>query len=157
MLPKPPNDASTARLRAARIADAESMAAIEHAEGGHGRWTGESFLQELRTAWSWAWVLEAAGGRVVGFLVVWRVADEAHLLNIAVDTTWRKQGLGRTMLMGLRSWCQEQGLTKILLELRAHNSAALRLYESCGFVTSGQRANYYADTGEDALLMECVV
>ncbi len=150
-------DVAEVRLRVAVLADAENMAAIEHAEGGHGRWTGASFVQEMRTAWSHAWVLEANDKAVVGFMVVWRVADEVHLLNIAVADGWRRRKLGRLMLGALAVWSQELGLCKILLELRRHNAAALRLYESCGFVVCGQRANYYAGTGEDALLMECLL
>ena len=145
------------QLREALLADAENMAAIEHADGWHGRWTSVSFVQELRTAWSHAWVLEAPDATLAGFMVVWRVADEVHLLNIAVDGGWRRRGLGRAMLVALRGWAQTQGSAKILLELRRNNTAALRLYEGCGFIVSGERANYYADTGEDALLMECLL
>ena len=39
------------------------------------------------------------------------------------------------------------------LEVRFHNSAAIGLYESMGFRQVAIRKNYYADNGEDALVM----
>ena len=39
------------------------------------------------------------------------------------------------------------------LEVRAGNTAAIRLYEKFGYAVVGRRLKYYKDTGEDALLM----
>ena len=41
----------------------------------------------------------------------------------------------------------------ITLEVRASNSAALQLYESGGFKRVGVRPRYYANDGEDAVIM----
>lgn len=48
--------------------------------------------------------------------------------------------------------CRRDGAESVLLEVRASNEAALRLYDSLGFQRVGLRRRYYAD-GEDALLM----
>ena len=37
--------------------------------------------------------------------------------------------------------------------MRASNTAAIALYERFGFRAAGTRPRYYADTGEDALIM----
>ncbi|MGB3613709.1 MAG: hypothetical protein WBA10_07945, partial [Elainellaceae cyanobacterium] len=39
------------------------------------------------------------------------------------------------------------------LEVRVSNTAALRVYDVFGFQPVGQRRRYYADTGEDALIL----
>ncbi len=52
----------------------------------------------------------------------------------------------------LRTPCRDGGAEAVLLEVRASNAAALRLYESLGFQRVGLRRRYYAD-GEDAVLM----
>ena len=41
----------------------------------------------------------------------------------------------------------------ILLEVRASNADARRLYKKLGFAVTGIRAAYYADNGEDAIEM----
>ena len=44
-------------------------------------------------------------------------------------------------------------LERLVLEVRVSNAAARALYESCGFVPAGIRRAYYADNGEDAIIM----
>ncbi len=46
-----------------------------------------------------------------------------------------------------------EGDETAILEVRASNTAALRLYFKLGFQQVGRRASYYSD-GEDAVLME---
>jgi ribosomal-protein-alanine N-acetyltransferase len=41
----------------------------------------------------------------------------------------------------------------VLLEVRASNAPALSLYRALGFEELYRRARYYADTGEDAVVM----
>ena len=45
------------------------------------------------------------------------------------------------------------GIGRTVLEVRAGNAPALGLYRSSGFVQCGRRTAYYADTGEDALVL----
>ena len=46
------------------------------------------------------------------------------------------------------------GVRKIFLEVRISNTAAIRLYETCGFEQVGERKKYYSDPVEDALVMK---
>ena len=46
-----------------------------------------------------------------------------------------------------------EALTDRMLEVNAHNLAAVKLYEACGFETFSKRTAYYHD-GADALMME---
>ncbi len=47
----------------------------------------------------------------------------------------------------------EQGIYHKTLEMRPSNDAAIKLYEKLGFEVEGRRKNYYANNGEDALIM----
>ena len=50
-----------------------------------------------------------------------------------------------------------QGVSRLLLEVRASNAAAIGLYRKYGFIETGRRKNYYPlpEGGyEDAILME---
>ena len=100
------------------------------------------------------WVIRAhASGPPLGFLLAWSVADELHLLELASHPEQRRRGLGRALIGALVEYAREHRKRLILLEVRRSNLAAIALYESCGFQTTGVRSRYYSDTDEDALEM----
>ena len=62
-------------------------------------WSVDVFTAELRHSWSHCDVLtDGEGGRVLGYVVFWSVADEVHLLNVAVDPRERHHQHGRHLL-----------------------------------------------------------
>src|SRR5690606_1400281 len=92
------------------------------------------------------------GGEVLGYVLFWHVADEIHLLNVAVAPAARRRGVGRALVEEVLAYGRGAAAAKVLLEVRASNVAALRLYESLGFVRFNVRRRYYAD-GEDGVEM----
>lgn len=100
------------------------------------------------------WALEDAG-RLVGYAVVCYQFDEAHLLNICVSPACQRRGLGRHLLRHVVAESIRDGMIAIILEVRAGNEQAARLYLSEGFTEIGLRAGYYpAGSGrEDARVM----
>lgn len=125
----------------------------------HARWDHAAFISELQTAWSRVSVLESPSqpgelATLLGFMVVWWIADEAQLLNIAVCQRHRRQGHAAFMLQALEEQARRAGSSRIVLEVRRDNGAARQLYRRRGFTEVGVRPNYYPDTREDAILME---
>jgi ribosomal-protein-alanine N-acetyltransferase len=55
--------------------------------------------------------------------------------------------------MALLQRAKENKAAGITLEVRKSNIAARNLYKKLGFKDSGIRKGYYADTGEDAIIM----
>ena len=82
----------------------------------------------------------------------WHVADEAHVINVAVAPAERRRGIGRALVQTLLAYAREHAIAKVLLEVRAGNSAAIGLYRSLGFAEFNVRRRYYPD-GEDAIEM----
>jgi ribosomal-protein-alanine N-acetyltransferase len=96
----------------------------------------------------------AAGARiVVGMIVVWLIADEAHIATIAVHPDYRGKGIGSSLLFTALQAAIRRGATQAMLEVRAGNETAQALYRRFGFEVSYRRPRYYRDNFEDALLM----
>jgi len=85
------------------------------------------------------------------------VADEVHILQLAVTETFRCRGIGRRIIHQILSGKSRAGMRKALLEVRADNRLAQHLYSKLGFSVSGIRKGYYRGMSngqrEDAVLM----
>lgn len=91
--------------------------------------------------------------KVLGFVVLYRIIDEAELRNIAVDPAHQRQGVGRALLAEARHRLLEAGAKHIYLEVRPSNREALKLYYSAGFGLHSRRKDYYHDPLEDAYVL----
>jgi ribosomal-protein-alanine N-acetyltransferase len=81
------------------------------------------------------------------------MVDEAHVTTFGVHPDWRRQGIGRQLLLNLAELAIAIGARRMTLEVRVSNEAAQALYQAFGFAIAGRRARYYTDDGEDALVM----
>ena len=116
-------------------------------------WTRDMFVQEMRqTELAEALVAETAG-HVAGYVLWWYVADEVHIVNLAVLEAYRRRGVARFLLAEVFERALERGMSIATLEVRYHNLPAIQLYESLQFRKIAIRKAYYADNGEDALVM----
>jgi [ribosomal protein S18]-alanine N-acetyltransferase len=118
-------------------------------------WARPAFADELARPWARLEILRhAPTGRVVGFCNYWLVADELQILNLAVHPEERRHGHGARLLRHMLEAGRREKVRVLSLEVRASNRAATALYRSFGFREVGLRPRYYADNGEDALLMD---
>ncbi|CAN5652674.1 ribosomal protein S18-alanine N-acetyltransferase [soil metagenome] len=145
-------------IRAAAGADLADVAAIELACFSSDPWPRESFEAFLGRAGVTFIVAEdsSRGGRIAGYAVLIRAADEAELLNLAVPEDSRRRGLGSALVRRILESAAEQGVAAVYLEVRESNAAARRLYESLGFAEVGRRRRYYQRPVEDALILRRV-
>jgi len=128
------------------------VVAIEQQTSGRP-WSRELFASELKQASSRSVVAVRPDAAVVGFGCLMSTGFEAHITNIAVDPSCRRQGIATLLMLRLVAIAQDWGLDDVTLEVRASNDAARALYERFGFVQDGVRPRYYAESGEDALIM----
>lgn len=98
-----------------------------------------------------AWVALDQGA-VVGSLLAWRLFETCEINRVATLPACRGRGIGKAMVQACLGFCEAEGASQALLEVRADNAAAIALYRSCGFDATGLRKRYYAD-GSDALIM----
>jgi len=109
-------------------------------------WTASALREELESDNSKVFIAEVGSGikiRVAGFLCVWEVLDQFEVGNLFVGAQYRRIGLGGQLVRHMISEAENSGISTILLEVRASNEAAKRLYLNAGFFETGIRENYY--------------
>tara|TARA_R110002049_G_scaffold285705_10_gene467225 strand:+ start:368 stop:832 length:465 start_codon:yes stop_codon:yes gene_type:complete len=117
-------------------------------------WDKKSFEDSLKTGHQ-AWIFYEKDNDIVGFAIVQRVLDEAHLLNICVEPSAQGRGLGKEIVQHVIDYSNSISAVIILLEVRRSNERAQQLYLQVGFNEMSVRKGYYpAKEGrEDAILM----
>ncbi len=92
---------------------------------------------------------------IVGHMILELILDEVHLYNVCVAPKYQRQGRGKIWIDYLYQVAVNHKATRIHLEVRVSNQAALRLYLKRGFEQVGYRKNYYRSTNyhEDAIVM----
>src|SRR5512139_1205510 len=79
-----------------------------------------------------------ADGQLAGQVIVRKYWNGfAYIDDIAVDVSFRQQGVGRALLQHAVAWARDRQLAGVMLETQNNNVAACRLYESCGFQLGG--------------------
>jgi ribosomal-protein-alanine N-acetyltransferase len=135
-----------------RMADVGAVLEIERLSFS-APWPAFAFEQELTANRLAHYRVVRLGDRVVAFGGIWLMVDEAHITTFGVHPDFRRQGIGRRLLLQLAEVALELGSARMTLEVRVSNEPAQALYRSFGFALSGRRIAYYSDDGEDALVM----
>lgn len=90
---------------------------------------------------------------IAGYVGIWFMVDEAHIVALAVREAHHRLGLGELLMQGTIELAVARGMQSITLEARVSNSPAHALYEKYGFNKMGVRKAYYSDNHEDAVIM----
>jgi ribosomal-protein-alanine N-acetyltransferase len=90
---------------------------------------------------------------IAGYVGVWLMVDQAHIVAIAVREAYRGLGLGELLLAEAVDLAVENQQDSVTLEVRKSNLVAQRLYEKYRFLKVGTRRRYYSDNHEDAIIM----
>jgi [ribosomal protein S18]-alanine N-acetyltransferase len=114
-------------------------------------WSLAMFVLELSKPSGLSLAATGPDGKLIGYLILSRYDTAWHLMNVAVDPRWRRQGIAQALLIEMiERGGPEEPYT---LEVRTSNTPAIALYERFGFLAAGTRPRYYRDTGEDAVIM----
>jgi ribosomal-protein-alanine N-acetyltransferase len=90
---------------------------------------------------------------IIGFVGVWMMPDEAHIVTIATRESHRRHGTGERLLIATIDLAREKGQPLVTLEVRVSNEPAIALYRKYGFQEVGRRPRYYSDNQEDAYIL----
>lgn len=115
-------------------------------------WSESSIAGELENPLS-LWLVCVTGGRVLGYVGSQTVLGETDMMNIAVASDARRQGIAQKLIETLTAQLRAQGSRCLTLEVRASNAPAIGLYRKLGFAQAGRRPDYYRNPKEDALIL----
>ena len=139
------------RIRSAVPADAVGLVAIER-RAFSDPWSEASFREALTSPWTFGLVAEGTRG-VTGYLIGREVAGTGEVLNLAVAPELRRRGIGGALLEAGLAALRRRRVEEVFLEVRESNRSAQALYMAYGFRPVGQRAAYYRNPKEDALVL----
>jgi aminoglycoside 6'-N-acetyltransferase len=136
------------------IAEIQHSSAIHHATIDPDRWRMQTLDEAARSRRYWhrsqppsAGFVAVADGRVVGMIELRlkrpRDPDGARTprvtvdLGLAVAPDWRGRGVGTALMDAAEAWAKAEGAERMILDLAANNTGALRLYERLGYEVHG--------------------
>lgn len=115
-------------------------------------WSRQSFWEEAANE-NTLYLLAMDGETVIGYAGAWLLAGEAQITNVAIAPEYRGRGAATRLMEELVRRFKERGITAMTLEVRPSNAPARALYAKFGMKEVGRRKGYYADNGEDAIIM----
>lgn len=113
-----------------------------------------SIERDLRDERLSKYFVARALGVVVGYIGLWCIYPEAHIISVAVDPDFQGRGIGKRLMETSLKWLKDAGFKHVFLEVRVDNTIAINLYKQFGFENVTVRKNYYQD-GSDAFVMVC--
>lgn len=90
---------------------------------------------------------------IAGYMSIWYMSEEGHIVSIAVRESHRGRGIGELLIIAGIKLAIRRGCSEATLEVRRSNYTAQALYEKYGFTQRGIRKGYYTDNREDAYIM----
>ncbi|MDY4669495.1 MAG: ribosomal protein S18-alanine N-acetyltransferase [Oliverpabstia sp.] len=138
-------------IRQMQLDDLEQVMEIEN-ENFSVPWTETGFFTFLIRE-DTLFLVAQEGEEILGYCGVVMVQDEGDITNVAVKKNRQNQGVGKKLMEELVKYTEQEGVTRLFLEVRASNEPAIHLYQNMGFVQTGIRKNYYEEPREDGIMM----
>ena len=123
--------------------DAPAVSLLHRVSFAHG-WGEQEILDLLANSAGFGEIAATANRRKFGGFILSRLAaDEAEILTLAVAPSYRRLGLGRSLLQRNMQRAKSAGAAAMFLEVDKDNAAAIALYNRFGFKVVGERKGYY--------------
>jgi ribosomal protein S18 acetylase RimI-like enzyme len=142
-------------VRPARPEDVATVAALEQAAFPGDRLSRRSLSTFVGSKSAAFHVAKGWEGYTAGYsIVLFRKSSAiARLYSIAVSPNCRGEGLAKRLIEAAEIAAILRAKSRMRLEVRADNKAAIRLYLELGYKQFGRISGYY-DDGADALRFE---
>ena len=142
----------TEELETLSVRDADQLAAVE--EACFAQPLSSRQIRSLTETQNATFVVvRSEETLIVGSVWVQTVLDEGYIGNVAVLSSFRRQGFADALLEALDRFAEKKGLRFLTLEVRESNIPAICLYDKHGYHRVGVRPAYYTAPKENAILM----
>ena len=121
-------------------------------------WTQLQFTTSIENSNNLSYCLSLKG-KTIGYLIAMLTLDTADILNIGIESNFKRQGHGTALLNHFIGDLRKRNISEILLEVRAGNKSAIQFYKKQGFEKISVRENYYMKNSknqsqrEDGIIM----
>ena len=121
-------------------------------------WSQLQFISSIENSNNLCYCLNLKG-KTIGYLIAMLAGDTADILNIGIDSDFKRQGHSTALLNHLIEELSKRDIGEILLEVRAGNKSAIQFYKRQGFEEISVRKNYYTKNSksqshrEDGIIM----
>lgn len=144
-------------IRPAVDADLGALLALERASFTTDHLSLRQYRQHLHSATATVLAAVDADGLLGKAVVFYRQgSDIARLYSIAVAERARGRGIAKSLLAAVETAAHKRHCSRLRLEVRKDNAAAIALYERLGFQRFGEKRGFYED-GTDAWRYQKVI
>jgi len=138
-------------IRKMSVEDVPQVFDIERESFNDSSWTIDAFYHEIEQNQFATYFVIEYDDKIIGYLGMWIVIDQAQITTVAIKKQYRGYGLGQLLLKYVKNYASHT-CEVMSLEVRLDNVVAQHVYQNLGFEYGGKRKNYYGE-GEDALVM----
>ena len=132
-----------------KFSDSDLDAVVELANGSLTEYYGVDLIYDLARQWPDGFLVYQFGNNIVGFLAGSKYSsNEARILLLAVDRSFRKIGIGTALVNDFTKLCMQLGMMSVRLEVRVDNFEAINFYRKLKFVVISTMRNYYSDSSD---------
>lgn len=115
-------------------------------------WSEQQFRDLLKRDYC-LYLVAQKNDKIVGCAGLTILVDEGDIDKVMVQEADRGQGIASLLMEALLEEGRRRGVKEFTLEVRAGNTAAIRLYEKFGLISEGIRPRFYEKPVEDAVIM----
>lgn len=151
------NRSDAINIRPVDIADLDELVTLENQCFETDRLSRRSFKHWIATE-NRAFLVAEIAGRLAGYvLTIYHPGTSlGRIYSLAVAIDRRGQGIARMLMLAAEQAATEDGRLYLRLEVGVDNYAAIRLYESLGFLRFGVHRDYYEDHKDALRLQKCI-